>query len=194
LANNLMQEIQDSFTTLGNAFQNHPFDFFRENDVTCFLYNELKLRFSNRVPVVLAQGIEPFKAFEDSNRMTCTRVHTELKIQGGTDCFDLVVLQDREQQIYPKSQKMAGGFKPPFLIGIEVKIGYGSRSSRLSGGKVLEDIAKLATCRDSFAHAYVVFVDFYEGRKLTKLKEDLRILNRVGLFYAGLDRFEMIMP
>lgn len=190
----LIQEAEGPLTALGKAFQNNPFDFFRENDATCFLHNELNLVFPNRVPVAIGDGIERFKAFEDTERMKCQRVHTEVKIRGQKDSFDIVVLEDRKQEVYPKSQEMIGGFKPPFLIGIEVKIGYGRRSSQISSGKVLEDLVKLAVCGTAFAHTYVVFVDFFEGRNLIKLKKAVKQLNRVGLFYAGLDRHEFILP
>jgi len=129
--------------------------------------------------------------------MTCGRVHTEIKGGGDDGPVDLVVLEDRRQIVHPKSNRMVGKFEPPFQIGIELKLAYGSRSSRFSGipsGRGLSaDIVKLACLRDVFSHRYVVVVDFFEGRRLTELKQEV-MAKGVPVFYAGLDRYEMILP
>jgi hypothetical protein len=189
---------EPSLECLGNAFRKNPFDFFKETDVACFLYSELKLAFPSRVPVVMADGIEQFQAFQDPQRMTCGRVHTEVK-GAKDDCrIDLVVLEERRQLVHPKSKRMVGKFGPPFHIGIELKLAYGSRSSRFSGipsgGGLSADIVKLACLNDLFAHRYVVVVDFFEGRRLTELRQAVTMCKSVPVFYAGLDRSEMIVP
>lgn len=189
---------EPSLECLGNAFRENPFDFFKENDVACFLYSELKRTFPNRVPVVMADGIEQFEAFQDPQRMTCGRVHTEVKGEKDDCRVDLVVLEDRPQVVHPKSKRMVGKFEPPFQIGIELKLAYGGRSSRfsgiVSGGGLSADIIKLACLDDLFSHRYVVVVDFFEGRRLTGLRQVVTMCKRVPIFYAGLDRSEMIMP
>jgi hypothetical protein len=196
-----MEQIEKSFITLGEAFQKHPFDFYKENDITCFLYNELKQGFPNRVPVKLENGIERFNAFDDSHRMFCERVHTEAfctSSDGKENRTDIVVLEDRQQVIYPKSQSMMGKIEPPFLAGIEIKLAYGTRSSRFSGissGKgVTTDIVKLSFLSEVFSYSYVVIVDFFEKRNLSMINQQVKFFRKVGFFYAGLDRYELILP
>jgi hypothetical protein len=162
------------------------------------LYNQFKEAFPNRVPVKLADGIERFNLFQDSQGMTTLRVHTEVKVKNSNDKHDIVILEDREQTIYPKGGKKIGGFEPPFLVGLEVKVGHGNRSDRISngmsGGKVVEDIVKLTCCGDAFSHCFVVFVDLCEKRNLIRLREVVKRQSKTALFYAGLDKFELILP
>jgi hypothetical protein len=192
-----MNEIETSLRKLGEAFRQHPFDFYKENDITCFLYEELRQRFPDRVPVKLADGIEQFSAFQDTQRMLCSRVHTEV------NKIDIVILENREQIIRPKSQNMMGKIEPPFLAGIEVKMAYGKRSSRFSGipsgAGVVEDVEKLACLAQSFSYSYVVIVDFFEKRNLQAIRQKIELynkglFNKVRLFYAGLDKYELILP
>ena len=112
----------------------------------------------------------------------------------GTQSFDLALLHERPCHIYAKSQGAVGGFKPPFLSVIEVKLAYGSRSVRFSIQGTPSDIQKLWAMRSAFDHAYVVVVDFFEKRSLATIRDAIRGCNGITVAYIGLDHSEVLKP
>ena len=189
----MIPEIDQAISDLATAFQRNPFDFFRENDVTCFLHSHMTRSFPTRVPVTLLPGIERFGALPSN--LFCSRVHTEVKLEErGTQSFDLALLHERPCHIYAKSQGAVGGFKPPFLSVIEVKLAYGSRSVRFSIQGTPSDIQKLWAMRSAFDHAYVVVVDFFEKRSLATIRDAIRGCNGITVAYIGLDHSEVLKP
>ena len=190
----MVPEVEQAFAELAKSLLANPFDFLRENDVTCFLHAYLASAFPQRVPITLRPGIEVPPSLCFRGKLFTSRIHTEVKLQvGGKESCDLVVFQDRPYEVYPKSQGAVGGFAPPFLAAIEVKLAYGSRSNRFQTSEgVPADIAKLWESRGAFDHAYVVVVDSFEGRTLDTVKHALQGRNSVSAAYVGLDRFEVV--
>jgi len=172
--------------SLGLAFRANPFDFFKENDVTCFLYGELLRKFPERVALSLDGEIERFGGFPAP--LTTVRVHTEIKDESRKESLDLAILENGPAHIYAKSQKMMGGFRGPFHAAIEVKMAYGSRSNRFSGQGIPKDIERLGRKVPKIVrHAYAVAVDFFEGRDLSHIGELARFKS-VRLGYVDLER------
>jgi len=183
-------KIDATIESLGLAFRANPFDFFKENDVTCFLYGELLRQYPERVALSLDPDIERFGGFPAS--LTTVRVHTEIKDEARKESLDLVVLEDGQARMYAKSQKMMGGFRGPFHAAIEVKMAYGSRSNRFSSQGIPNDIERLGGKVPKIVkHAYAVAVDFFEGRDISHISELARSRN-VRLGYVDLERTQFL--
>lgn len=185
-------KIDAAVEALGIAFRASPFDFFKENDVTCFLYGVLLQKFPERVALELDREIERFGGFPVP--LTTVRVHTEIKDETRKESLDLVVLTDGTARMYAKTQKMMGGFRGPFHAGIEVKMAYGSRSNRFSSQGIPNDIERLGRKVPKIVeHAYAVAVDFFEGRDLDYISELARSKG-VRLGYVDLERTRFLGP
>lgn len=187
----MRQELVDqAIRSLWEAFKTNPFDYHKENDVTCFLYGELLKLHPQRVAVELDSGIDRFGAFPA--RLMTVRVHTEGK--GGKDSnqqTDIYLLEDRPNRIQSKTKNMIGRFEYPFLVGIEIKLSYG-KTNRTGRTHLQKDFEKLAGKRPHIIkHPYVLLVDFNEGQKSVSHMDYLDHLSRqhfVSSAYVGLDQ------
>jgi hypothetical protein len=188
-------EIENVFFKLGEAVKNNPFDFFKENDVTCFLYQHFIELFPTRVKVRVDPDVEKYNVFNNPSKMMCGRVHTEIKFPDSLESIDMAILEDRDYQIYAKSQNMVGGFMPPFMCGIEIKLAHGSKTGRFSKKAVPYDIEKLSKFSSKIKYSYAILVDFFENRSESQidiLRKTISENKNVRCFYASIDKYLMI--
>jgi hypothetical protein len=87
---------------------------------------------------------------------------------------------------------MLGGFCAPFLLGIEVKVAFGRRTTRFRNDAnrngIYRDIQKLGEFlhQGKIEHGCVVVMDFFAGREMLSDVNEAALTHGVQLCYASL--------
>lgn len=192
---NDQKKIESIFKELGDAVQAHPFNFLKENDITCFLHQRFSVAFPERIRVKIDPDIEHLSTFDDPEKVKFSRVYTEIKFPNDGRSVDLALLENRSHEIYSKNQNMIGGINPPFLSAIEIKLANGSKTKQFGDKRVPSDIKKLSSLSSQINLPYVVLVDCFENRpenEIEKLQAAIDLSKNVKCVYASIDSFEIL--